>query len=62
MSPTHRLATLALCAVLAFQPMQAFDFAERISWGKAVLLLGLFCFALMTMFVQAFNPFLYFQF
>jgi hypothetical protein len=24
--------------------------------------LGLFCFALMTMFVQAFNPFLYFQF
>ena len=54
--------TMGLCALLAFQPLQAFDLAERITWPKAVALIILFCIALMTMFVQAFNPFLYFQF
>ena len=54
--------TMGLCALLAFQPLQAFDLAERITWPKAVFLIGLFCLALTTMFVQAFNPFLYFQF
>jgi len=53
---------IAVCAALAFQPIQAHDLAKRVSWGKVILLLGLFCFTLMTMFVQAFNPFLYFQF
>ena len=51
-----------LCAVLAFQPVQAFDLADNISWPKAVILVPLFGLALMAMFVQTLNPFLYFQF
>lgn len=53
---------MAVCAVLALQPLQAFDYAAQITWRKAVLLVCLFCLALAMMFVQAFNPFLYFQF
>lgn len=54
--------TMAICALLVFQPLQAFDLAKTISWPKAVILILLFCLSLMTMFVQSFNPFLYFQF
>jgi alginate O-acetyltransferase complex protein AlgI len=53
---------MAVCAVFAFQPIQAFDVAEQNTWLKTLLLLGLFVFAVTVMFVQAFNPFLYFQF
>jgi alginate O-acetyltransferase complex protein AlgI len=56
------LITMAICALLVFQPIQAFDLAKTITWPKAVTLILLFCFSLMTMFVQSFNPFLYFQF
>ena len=52
----------ALCAVLAFQPVQAFDLVEEISWPKVAILVPLFGLALMAMFVQTLNPFLYFQF
>ena len=53
---------MLLCAILAFQPVQAFDWVERLTWFKVVLLIALFSCALMAMFAQAFNPFLYFQF
>lgn len=53
---------MAICALLAFQRVQAFDWVERMTWPRMVLVLGLFVLSLMTMFVQAFNPFLYFQF
>lgn len=53
---------MGVCALIAFQPVQAFDWVERLTWPKTVLLLALFCLAIATMFVQAFNPFLYFQF
>lgn len=56
------IITMAICALLVFQPIQAFDLAKTITWPKAVILILLFCFSLMTMFVQSFNPFLYFQF
>ena len=56
------LAMMGVCALLAWQPVQAFDVARRVTWPKAVGLVALFVVALMTMFVQAFNPFLYFQF
>ena len=56
------LIMMAICTVLAFQPLQAFDWVKRITWIKVVLLIPLFILALCTMFVQAFNPFLYFQF
>ena len=53
---------MAVCALLVIQRRQAFDIANRVTWPKALLLLALFYLALATMFVQAFNPFLYFQF
>ena len=56
------LITMAICALLVFQPIQAFDLAKTITWPKALTLILLFCFSLMTMFVQSFKPFLYFQF
>jgi alginate O-acetyltransferase complex protein AlgI len=56
------LAQMAVCGVLAFAPLQAFDWVERLSWGKVVALIALFAVAIVTMFTQAFSPFLYFQF
>jgi len=59
----YRLLILAVCAGLVFQPLQAHDWAQRPqTWARTALLLPLFVFSLMTMFSQAFNPFLYFQF
>ncbi len=57
-----RLIELFTCAVIAFGPVQAFDWVRRLSWSKAVVLLVLFVVSVLTMFHQAFNPFLYFQF
>ena len=57
-----RLVLMVLCAFLALQPLQAYDWARQVTWAKAAILIPLFGLALATMFVQAFNPFLYFQF
>jgi alginate O-acetyltransferase complex protein AlgI len=56
------LIIMAVCALVAFQHVQAFDWVKRASWPRILLALVLFILSLMTMFVQAFNPFLYFQF
>ena len=53
---------LALCVVLALQGRQAHDWVERLTLPRAAIILCLFALALATMHVQAFNPFLYFQF
>ncbi len=59
----YRLLVLTVCAGLVFQPLQAHDWAQRPqTWARTALLIPLFIFSLMTMFSQAFNPFLYFQF
>jgi len=42
--------------------VQAFDWVQRMSWPRLLLVLAVFVYSLLTMFVQAFNPFLYFQF
>jgi hypothetical protein len=61
-SPLH-LVVLAVSAVLIFQPAQAHEWVrERLSGWRIALLVPLFAFSLATMFSQAFNPFLYFQF
>ena len=61
-TPYHVLV-LAACAGLVFQPLQAHDWARSpVTWGRTALLAPLFVFALMAMFAQDFNPFLYFQF
>lgn len=53
---------MILCAILACQKVQAFDWVERRSWPRTVFLIFLFGFTLTAMFAQTFNPFLYFQF
>ena len=56
------VVVMVLCGVLALQPVQAFDWVARITWSKAFLLLVLFILSLNQMLLQAYNPFLYFQF
>ena len=56
------LLSMALCAVLVLRGVQAHDWVERLTLARVVLLAALFALAIMTMDVQAFNPFLYFQF
>ncbi|MBM4435662.1 MAG: MBOAT family protein [Actinobacteria bacterium] len=59
----YRLLVLLICAFLVFQPLQAHDWALRpVNWPRVAVALPLFALALMTMYSQAFNPFLYFQF
>ena len=53
---------MAVCAVLTFQRLQAFDWAGTITWPKVLVLIVLFCVSLMVMFTQSFSSFLYFQF
>ncbi|MCY2954307.1 MAG: hypothetical protein NTU53_20430 [Planctomycetota bacterium] len=61
-TPLH-LVVMAICLLLVFQPIQAFDFSQRPqTWTRPTVLLPLFAFSLLVMFTQAFNPFLYFQF
>jgi len=62
-TPLHVLV-MALCAVLVFQPVQAFDWstARPQTWRRVAVLVPLFAIAVIVMFNQAFNPFLYFAF
>jgi len=60
-TPTN-LVQMTLSAFLIFRRQQAFDWVERLGYFKVLLLIGLFCLTISTMFSQAFNPFLYFQF
>jgi alginate O-acetyltransferase complex protein AlgI len=61
-TPYH-LLIMGLCAVLVFQPRQAHDWAlSPLTWGRTAVVVPLFVLAVMTMYSQAFNPFLYFQF
>ncbi len=61
-TPLH-LTVLGICAVLVFQPLQAHDWSlARQTWLRTATLVPLFIIALLVMFSQAFNPFLYFQF
>ncbi len=56
------LIVMALCAVLAFQPVQGFDWVRRLDWVKVVTLAVLFVLSVATLFAQSFQSFLYFQF
>jgi alginate O-acetyltransferase complex protein AlgI len=57
------LLVMLICAGLVFQRVQAHDWSQRRqTWGRAAILVPAFVFALLVMFSQTFNPFLYFQF
>jgi alginate O-acetyltransferase complex protein AlgI len=59
----YRLVVLIVCAVLVFQPLQAHDWALRpVNWPRVAVVLPLFVLSVITLYSQAFNPFLYFQF
>lgn len=61
-TPYH-LLVLGICTVLVFQPLQAHDWAlQPVTWGRTAVVVPVFTLALMAMYTQAFNPFLYFQF
>ncbi|MDB6037340.1 MAG: putative alginate O-acetyltransferase [Verrucomicrobiales bacterium] len=61
-TPYH-VIILIVCTVLVFQPMQAHDWAlTSVTWRRIAVVVPLFILALMAMYTQAFNPFLYFQF
>jgi len=58
----HNLAAMILCAIVTWQGTQAFEWVKRPSVPKYFLLAVLFIIAVLSMFNQSFNPFLYFQF
>lgn len=59
----HLLGVMALCVFFVFQSVQAFDWSLKPqTWQRLAYLVPIFLFALLIMFNQAFNPFLYFQF
>jgi alginate O-acetyltransferase complex protein AlgI len=53
---------MAIGVLIVARSVQAHDWSRDITWPRAILLQPLFWIALMTMFSQSFNPFLYFQF
>jgi alginate O-acetyltransferase complex protein AlgI len=55
-------AAMALSTFFVWQPLQAQDFGQRISWGRFATAFALFIIGVLMMYTQAFNPFLYFQF
>ncbi len=57
-----QVGVMAVCALLVAQPLQAVDFADRLSWIRAAGATALFLLAVAAMATQAVNPFLYFQF
>lgn len=54
--------TMVLCGIFMWQPEQSFEWVNRRSVVKSVIMIILFILAIASMFTQAFNPFLYFQF
>jgi len=60
-TPRH-IFEMALCAFLVWQPIQAHDWAKKLSIPKMAVCAALFLLAICGMFTQTFNPFLYFQF
>ena len=55
------LLVMAVGAVVVAWPVQAHEWSREITWPKAFVVQPLFCAALLAMFAQSFNPFLYFQ-
>ena len=53
---------MILCGVMAFAGIQAHDFVKRLSTLKMVTCAVVFIIAIIAMFTQTYNPFLYFQF
>lgn len=57
-----RILMVLLCAFVVIQSLQAYEFGSRPTWLRFGIAMTLFLFGIVTMYTQAFNPFLYFQF
>jgi alginate O-acetyltransferase complex protein AlgI len=57
-----KLVVMAAAALILCAPFQAHDWSEHVTWPKAILVPPVFATAVLVMFSQAANPFLYFQF
>jgi len=57
-----KLALMAIAVLCLFAPRQAYEWSASLTWPKALILVPAFALALMAMFSQTLNPFLYFQF
>jgi alginate O-acetyltransferase complex protein AlgI len=57
-----KLVVMAVAALILCAPFQAHDWSEQVTWPKAILVPPVFATAVLVMFSQAANPFLYFQF
>jgi len=57
-----KLLVMAVCAFLVVRRLQAYQWADTVTWTKAIAVLALFIVSVMAMFSQAFIPFLYYQF
>ncbi len=56
------LMMLVACAAVVWFSKQSWDIAQKLSPAKAIMMIGVFIWAIIAMFTQSFNPFLYFQF
>jgi alginate O-acetyltransferase complex protein AlgI len=59
---SRHIFEMLLCAVFAWQPIQAHHWVEKLTLPKYALCAVVFVTALCMMFTQTYNPFLYFQF
>jgi alginate O-acetyltransferase complex protein AlgI len=57
-----KLLHMAIGGLLLCAPIQAHDWSENVTWPRAILVPPVFAAAILVMFSQAANPFLYFQF
>jgi alginate O-acetyltransferase complex protein AlgI len=57
-----KVTLMAVAALFLSAPFQAHDWSENVTWPKAILVPVGFATAVLAMFSQASNPFLYFQF
>ncbi len=60
-TPRH-VFEMFLCAVFVWQPLQAHEWVHTLTMPKALLCTAVLVLAIVTMFTQTYNPFLYFQF
>ncbi len=57
-----KIAVMAVAVALLFSRTQAHEWSATLSWPRLALLVPLFVLAVLAMFSQTSNPFLYFQF
>jgi len=59
---SRHIFEMALCALIAWQPIQAHHWVEKLTVSKFAVCMVVLALALCIMFTQTYNPFLYFQF